>query len=154
MSNVATLEPKDCFTRDQVELIKRTICQNTTNDELKLFLHVAQKSKLDPFAKQIHAVKRFSKKTGAFIMAIQVGIDGYRLIAHRTGLCAGITDASFTYKVDIHGKQSRHIDAATVIVKKVVAGAVCEFTATAYWDEYYPGEKVGYMWLQRPKGQF
>ena len=53
MSNVATLEPKDCFTRDQVELIKRTICQNTTDDELKLFLHVAQKSKLDPFAKLV-----------------------------------------------------------------------------------------------------
>ena len=151
MSEVVALERTDVFTPDQVDLIKRTICKDSTNDELKLFLHVAKKSKLDPFAKQIHAVKRYTKNGP--VMSIQVGIDGYRLIAHRSGLCAGITDATFTYKVDIHGKASRHIDAASVIVKKIVAGMVCEFTATAYWDEYYPGERMGHMWHQRPKGQ-
>ena len=152
MSNVVAMET-DHFTEDQVDLIKRTICNGATDDELKLFIHVAKKSKLDPFAKQIHAVKRFSKKTGTFIMAIQVGIDGYRLIAHRTGLCAGISDPVFSYKQDKNGRPCRQIDSATVMVKKIVANTVCEFTATAYWDEYYPGEKLGYMWLQRPKGQ-
>ena len=151
MSEVIALERTDAFTPEQVDLIKRTICKDSTDDELKLFIHVAKKSKLDPFARQIHAVKRYTKEGP--VMSIQVGIDGYRLIAHRTGLCAGISDATFAYKVDIHGKTSRHIDAASVIVKKVVAGAVCEFVATAYWDEYYPGERGGYMWHQRPKGQ-
>ena len=151
MSNIVLAEQTERFTVEQVELIKRTICRDSTDDELKLFLHVANKSKLDPFAKQIHAVKRYTKEGP--VMSIQVGIDGYRLIAHRTGLCAGISDATFTYKVDVHGKTSRHIDAASVIVKKIVAGAVCEFVATAYWDEYYPGERAGYMWHQRPRGQ-
>ena len=141
----------EVFTPEQVDLIKRTICKDSTDDELKLFLHVAKKSKLDPFAKQIHAVKRYAKDGP--VMSIQVGIDGYRLIAHRTGLCAGISDATFAYKVDNQGKPCRAIDSATVIVKKIVAGAVCDFTATAHWDEYYPGKKSGYMWDQRPKGQ-
>ena len=37
-----------------------------------------------------------------------------QMIAHRTGLCAGISDATFTYKVDVHGKQCRQINSATV----------------------------------------
>ena len=161
MSNVAVLEQQqvDHFTTDQVELIKRTICAESSDDELKLFLHVAKKSKLDPFAKQIHAVKRYTKNGP--VMSIQVGIDGYRLIAHRTGLCAGISDATFTHKMDTNGKPLRVIDSATVIVKKVVAGTVCEFAATAYWDEYAPYyfdkrqgiDALSAMWKQRPKGQ-
>ena len=161
MSNIAVLEQHqvDHFTTDQVELIKRTVCLNSTDDELKLFLHVAKKSKLDPFARQIHAVKRFTKN--GEVMSIQVGIDGYRLIAHRTGACAGISDATFAYKTDINGKPIRVIESATVVVKKVVAGNICEFAATAYWDEYAPHyydrnkgtEMLSPMWRQRPKGQ-
>ena len=133
------------YSPEQVELIKRTVCTNSTNDELQLFMYVAKKSGLDPFAKQIHAVKRWTKN--GEVMSIQVGIDGYRLIAHRTGKCAGITDAEFVQKDD-----SKFPESAKVTVRKIVEGHLCEFTATAYWEEYY-NEKQGYMWRQRPKGQ-
>jgi phage recombination protein Bet len=138
------------FTDEQVELIKRTVCKDSTNDELQLFLHVCKKSGLDPFAKQIHAVKR-STKNGP-VMSIQVGIDGYRLVADRTGKYAGNDDPKFSFKKDIKGVECKQIDSATVTVYKIVAGHIRSFTATAYWDEYYPGGKMGYMWNQRPKG--
>ena len=67
------------FDREQVELVKKTIFPEGTDDELKMFLWVASKTGLDPFARQIHAVKREGK------LCIQTGIDGYRLIAERTG---------------------------------------------------------------------
>lgn len=67
------------FDRAQIDLIKRTVCTEGTDDELRLFLTVASKTGLDPFARQIHAVHRQGK------MTIQTGIDGYRLIAERTG---------------------------------------------------------------------
>lgn len=140
------------YTEEQVALIKRTVCKDSTDDELQLFLHVCKQSKLDPFAKQIHAIKRHTK--AGPVMSIQVGIDGQRLIAHRTGKCLGISDPEFVYKVDpTNGKQIRQIDSATVTVKKLIEGHVCEFKATAFWDEYYPGDRLGYMWRQRPKGQ-
>lgn len=80
------------FSSDQVELIKRTICTNSTNDELQLFLGVCRRTGLDPFARQIHAVKRKAKDDdGRFVekLSIQIGIDGFRLVAQRTGEYAG-----------------------------------------------------------------
>lgn len=127
---------------DQVDLLKRTICKGSTDDEFKLFLHVAKRSGLDPFARQIHAVKRWNAKAGRDEMAIQVGIDGFRLIADRTGKYAGSDDPVFD---DEHSPSK-----ATVTVYKMVNGVRCAFAASARWNEYFPGEKQGFMWKSKP----
>ena len=125
------------ITPDQVALIKSQIAVDATDDELKLFLHVANKSGLDPLARQIYFIKRGGK------MTIMTAIDGFRAIADRTGQYIGSSDPVFEDNGSIPAK-------ATVTVNKVVSGVVGNFTATARWDEYYPGKSQGFMWDKMP----
>lgn len=77
------------MSRDQLDLLKRTVAEGTTDDEFALFMTTANRLGLDPFTKQIYAVKR--KSWNARLqrevekMVIQTGIDGFRSVADRTG---------------------------------------------------------------------
>lgn len=128
------------FNEQQVDLIKRTVAKGTTNDELALFLYTCRKTGLDPLIKQIYAVKRNSKN-GA-VMAIQTGIDGYRLIAERTGKYAPGKEPTFKYDKD--GK----LFSATAYVNKFVGGTWHEVAATAINSEYVNATNP--IWIKMP----
>jgi phage recombination protein Bet len=87
----ATAVASHPFSADQIDLIKRTICKGSTDDELRLFLYQAGRTGLDPLARQIYSIERREYRDGQWVKArsIQTSIDGFRLIAERSGKYAG-----------------------------------------------------------------
>lgn len=149
MSNKMMLNKETAMvlTDDQKNLIKRTVADGCTDDELALFLYQCERSGLDPFSRQIHMIKRGNRAT------IQTGIDGYRAIAERTGKYAGNDEYLYNggqTEYELLAKGDRQPKVATACVKKIVSGVVCEFKASASWLEYCPKGKQDYMWNKMP----
>lgn len=126
------------LSQDKIDLIKNTICKGATKDELELFLHACRRTGLDPFMKQIYAVKRYDGRLGRDTMTIQTAIDGYRLIAERTGRYSPGRETTYQYTAE--GK----ILSATAYVKKMTSdGTWHEVAATAFFSEYAQVDKKG-----------
>jgi len=132
------------YSRENLDLIKNTVAKFATDTELQLFLYQAKKTGLDPLSKQIYFNKYTSKKTGKSTVSIITGIDGYRLIADRTGAYAGNDDPIFNG--DLKSKDFT----ATCTVWKIVSGQRVPFTATARWSEYCPSAPMDHMWQKMP----
>ena len=126
------------FDDKKISLLRDTICKGANKEELELFLHACQRTGLDPFMKQIYPVKRWDSNLKREAMTIQTGIDGYRLIAERTGkYCPG---SKTEYEYEPNG----NLISATAYVKKQTSDGIWhEISATAFYDEYCQKTKEG-----------
>lgn len=122
------------WTPEQTQLIATTIAPGCSQDELRLFAYACQRTGLDPFSKQIYAIKRGGK------MTIQAGIDGLRSIAERTGQL----DGSETFWCGEDGEwkdvwlaKTPPAAAKTVIYRK---GASHPFVGVARYADYNAGQ--------------
>ena len=129
------------WTQEQTQLISSTIAPGCTPDELKLFSYACQRSGLDPFSRQIYAIKRGGK------MSIQVGIDGLRSIAERTGQL----DGSETYWCGEEGDwkdvwlgKTPPAAAKTIVYRK---GSSHPFVGVARLQDYNAGQG---LWSKMP----
>jgi phage recombination protein Bet len=144
--------------RAQIELIKRTVAKGATDDELELFVQICNRTGLDPFQRQIYAIKRFDPGVGKEVMQTQVSIDGFRVLANNSHEMMG-QEGPFWCGADgrwedvwLEGKAPR---AAKVTVLRGRGWAenapMAKFTGVALWDSYAQKKKDGTltrMWQQ------
>lgn len=129
--------------------------QNLTAPELELFAMHCARTGLDPFAKQVYAIRRLGRLT------FQTGIDGYRSVAAREaarldGVFAGSDLPAFGPWVEPKGNAEwGHPEWAEVTVKRRLHdGTILTQTARAWWDEYVPKESTQqFRWRQAPRAQ-
>jgi len=116
--------------KEQLEIIKSQIALGCSDGELSLFSEVCKSTGLNPFTRQIYAISRKGK------MTIQISIDGFRLIADRSGKYAG----SETFWCADDGiwrdvwLSSAYPAAAKVCVYKL--GIDRPFVGVARWESY------------------
>lgn len=140
--------PAPEFSSEQVRLLAETIAKGCDQNELGFFLNVCKMKRLDPFGGQVHVVKRWDSDLGREKMTIQVGIDGFRVIAARTGEHAGTTEPEYD------SEDGQHPNWARVTVYRYGRGdEKIPYTVKARYSEFVVTKKDGNpnrMWATKP----
>lgn len=123
------------FNNEQIELIKKQIAPNANDNELRLFLYQSQRTGLDPLTRQIYCIHRGGK------MTIQTSIDGFRVIAERSGDYAGQDEPIFN---EVDGKI---ISCKVTVYRFKGEQRYPAAVGVAYLSEYSAG---GPMWAKMP----
>jgi len=142
------------YDAEKIALIKRTIAKGASDDELALFVEVCERTGLNPFARQVYAIKRWDSTLGREVMGIQVSIDGARLVAQRSGRYVGQTpiewcgDDKVWTDVWLEPDPPRAARAGVYMI-----GAPEPIWAVATWDAYAQRKRDGsYTIMWSPQG--
>lgn len=148
------------MTKEQIDLITRTIAKGATPDELALFIGQCNRTGLDPFSRQIYAIKRWDNKENREVMGVQTSIDGNRLIAQRTGEYEGQTKTEWCDKdgvwVDVWLKNTPPVAARVGIWRKGFREACYGVAKFSSYAQYFKDKQTGQMklstfWAKMPE---
>lgn len=82
--SLAIRPEQTAWTPEQAAALQQSGIDNeVTPAELASFLHLCQRTRLDPFSRQIYLIGRFDRRAGRKVYTPQTSIDGYRVTAHR-----------------------------------------------------------------------
>ncbi|MGY0062768.1 phage recombination protein Bet [Streptomyces sp. LZ34] len=128
-------------------------------EELSAFLHLCQRTRLDPFSRQIYLIGRWDNRQQRKVYTPQTSIDGYRVIAHRVvaeqGGNLGYEDTLWCDE-DGRWRDVWLSDAPPAAAKVSVIRNGQRFPAVALFREYVQtgkeNKRIG-LWGKMPAGQ-
>jgi phage recombination protein Bet len=123
------------------KLARATVAKGLNDAEFELLLYECRRAGVHPLDKMLIPVVR--TLNGERRLTFTTTVDLLRSRAAETGEYGGSDDAVFQ-------ETTKDVIAARVTVWRLVQGQRCPFTASAYWSEYYPGDKDGFMWRTKP----
>lgn len=147
------------ISEDEMAVIREMIAPTLTPSELELFFHECARIGTHPLDRSLIPIK-FEGEGKAKLTFITT-IDLYRSIAEDTGLYRGqgpVAYGPLSIQLPPADKFSPSKSApewATAEVRRLDpdTGSVFTVAATAFWDEYYPGDGLrGGMWRKLPRG--
>lgn len=138
---MTAMEIEKKYDQKELKAIKDMFAKGLSDEQFTIYCMTCNRLNLDPVAKHIYGILR-TNKDGSKQLTIQIGIDGFRFIADRTGAYApGETE----YLYD----KNKNLIGAKVWVKKMVQGQAFAFSETALMSEYRP-KMNDFMWKQFP----
>jgi len=140
------------ITPEQVDLVKSVVFKGATDEELKLFFFECRRRGVHPLDRLIHPVVR-KDKDGARRVSFQTSIDLFRSEAEGTGEYRGQKDVEYGPMTEWDKIDKKVPEYAKATIKRFDehTGDIIEISATAYWEEYYPGEQLGFQWRKMPR---
>lgn len=133
------------FSKEQQALLRDSFANGASESEFRVLLEVAKARRLNPFTRQIHFVKRWDGEKRREVWSCQVGIDGFRAIAQRTGLYDGQDEPVFEY-----GGDKLPIKCTVSVYRKDWRRPS---VGVAYFSEYAQTKREGgltRMWAEKP----
>lgn len=154
-----TIDPQQSgWTEQQIATLRHIGVENATPGDLAVFFHVVKRTGLDPFAKQIYMIGRWSPNGTKY--TIQTGIDGFRLIGRRAANASGESIAVGAPEWAREDGQWMPVWSPSwgqpIAARVTIHRNGNPFTAIALFDEYKQTKRDGaltQMWAQRPAGQ-
>lgn len=148
------------WTPEQAAVLRQSgIGESVTNAELAGFLHLCQRTGLDPFSRQIYLIGRWNKKAGREVFTPQTGIDGYRVVARRATVQTGGTYGYEDFLWCDSTGRWRDVwlaDEPPAAAKVTVIRDGQRFSAVARFSEYaqtFNDGNLKGLWEKMPSGQ-
>jgi len=149
----STPAPAAAYSREQIDLIKSQVAVGVTDDELRLFLYQASRTGLDPLTRQIYAIVRKSKY-GGHRMTIQISVDGFRLVAQRSGEYRGQLGPFWCGPdgrwVDVWLEDTPPVAAKVGVLRANFVEAVYGVARTAAYAARDEGGRLAGLWRTMP----
>ena len=144
----------------QKQLLRTSMLSELPEEDCQLFFQTVERTQLDPFKRQIYATSRWNKQAQRKVLSTLTSIDGFRVIAQRSGHYAGQVGpfwcgADGKWLKDEEGRPAPWLAKeypAASMVGVLRNGFQAPLYAIARWESYVQKttQGVGQFWNQMP----